>query len=36
MTAESVEVDGRDLAISNGDKVFFAERGITKRQLVDY
>ena len=36
MTAESIEVDGRDLAISNGDKVFFAERGITKRQLIDY
>jgi len=33
---ETVEVDGRDLAISNGDKLFFAERGITKRQLIDY
>ena len=36
MSAETVEVDGRDLAISNGDKLFFAERGITKRQLIDY
>ena len=36
MSAETVEVDGRDLAISNGDKLFFADRGITKRQLIDY
>ena len=36
MSAETVEVDGRDLAISNGDKLFFPERGITKRQLIDY
>jgi DNA ligase D-like protein (predicted polymerase) len=33
---EHIEVDGHVLSISNGDKVFFPERGITKRQLVDY
>jgi DNA ligase D-like protein (predicted polymerase) len=36
VSAETVLVDGRDLAISNGDKLFFAERGISKRRLIDY
>ncbi len=35
-TTEHIEVDGHVLPISNPDKVFFPERGITKRQLVDY
>ena len=36
MSADRIEVDGHDLAISNPDKVFFAKRGITKGQLVEY
>jgi DNA ligase D-like protein (predicted polymerase) len=35
-TAEDLEVGGHALIISNGDKVFFPARGITKRRLVDY
>src|ERR1017187_3552440 len=35
-TAESLDVDGHSLPISHGDKVFFPDRGITKRQLIDY
>ena len=29
-------IDGRDVAITNPDKVFFAERGLTKGDLVRY
>jgi len=36
VSADRIEVDGHDLAISNPDKVFFAKRGITKGQLVEY
>ena len=38
MRADSVtrQVDGREVKISNPEKVFFAERGITKLGLVDY
>jgi DNA ligase D len=32
----TVEVDGREVAVSSPDKVFFAERGETKRDLVRY
>ena len=35
-TSETIEVDGHRLEMGNPDKVFFPERGITKRQLVDY
>jgi DNA ligase D len=31
-----LELDGRDVTISNPDKVFFAERGETKRDLVEF
>ncbi|SLI11185.1 DNA primase, small subunit [Mycobacteroides abscessus subsp. abscessus] len=31
-----VEVDGRVLAISNPDKVYFTKRGETKADLVRY
>src|SRR3954453_5950025 len=33
---ELIDVAGREVAISNPDKVFFAERGYTKRDLVNY
>ena len=33
---ELIEVDGRELSISNPDKVFFSEAGWTKRDLVTY
>jgi bifunctional non-homologous end joining protein LigD len=33
---ELIEVAGREVAISNPDKVFFAEPGYTKRDLVTY
>src|SRR3954454_12609919 len=33
---ELIEVSGREVAISNPDKVFFAEHGYTKRDLVSY
>jgi bifunctional non-homologous end joining protein LigD len=33
---EIVTVAGRDVAISNPDKVLFPERGHTKRDLVRY
>ena len=33
---ELIEVAGREVAISNPDKVFFAEPGYTKRDLVAY
>ncbi|MBF8289038.1 MAG: ATP-dependent ligase [Chloroflexi bacterium] len=33
---EVVRIDGRDVSISNPDKVFFAEAGVTKRDLVRY
>src|SRR5688572_19518011 len=31
-----VELDGREVAISNPDKVFFSERGETKLDLVEF
>lgn len=34
--AETKQVAGREVTISNPDKVFFPERGHTKRDLVDY
>ena len=33
---EVLQVEGREVAISNPDKIFFPERGITKLQLVQY
>src|SRR4051794_15205878 len=33
---ELIEVAGREVAISNPDKVFFVEHGYTKRDLVNY
>src|SRR3954449_320626 len=33
---ELIEVSGREVAISNPDKVFFAEHGYTKRDVVAY
>jgi DNA ligase D len=33
---EMLEVGGRELTITNPDKVFFPERGFTKRDLVHY
>jgi bifunctional non-homologous end joining protein LigD len=33
---ELIDAAGREVRISNPGKVFFAERGITKRDLVDY
>src|SRR3954462_2858443 len=33
---ELIEVSGREVAISNPDKVFFAQAGYTKRDLVSY
>ncbi|WP_127127645.1 non-homologous end-joining DNA ligase [Georgenia sp. SYP-B2076] len=34
--AVEIEVGGRAVRVSNPDKVYFAEVGITKRQLVEY
>src|SRR6476659_6323207 len=34
--AETVEVAGREVAISNPDKGFFAEKGYTKGDMVAY
>lgn len=36
MAGEIMSVDGRQLSISNRDKVFFPKTGITKGDLVDY
>jgi bifunctional non-homologous end joining protein LigD len=33
---ELIDAGGREVRVSNPGKVFFAERGITKRDLVDY
>jgi DNA ligase D len=33
---ESVEVDGHELTITSPDKVFFSERGETKRDLIEF
>jgi DNA ligase D-like protein (predicted polymerase) len=33
---ELFQIAGREVAISNPDKVFFAERGYTKRDMVEY
>ena len=33
---ELLDLDGREVRLTNPDKVFFPKRGITKRQLVDY
>src|SRR2546423_5009106 len=32
----SVQVAGRDVTVTNRDKVFFPKRGLTKGDLVDY
>jgi DNA ligase D len=34
--AEEIEVAGRTVRVSNPDKVYFAERGLTKRDVVTY
>ena len=34
--AEEIDVGGRAVRISNPDKVYFSERGITKRDVVQY
>jgi DNA ligase D-like protein (predicted polymerase) len=34
--AEEIEVGGRLVRVSNPDKVYFAERGLTKRDVVTY
>jgi bifunctional non-homologous end joining protein LigD len=34
--AETLEIDGREVRISNPGKVFFPETGFTKMQLVEY
>ncbi len=36
MSEETITVDGREIALSNLDKPFFPEDGITKGDLVDY
>jgi bifunctional non-homologous end joining protein LigD len=36
VSAVEVEVDGRQLKLSNLDKVFYPETGFTKGQLIDY
>ena len=33
---ELLQIEGREVAISNPEKIFFPERGITKLQLVQY
>ncbi len=33
---EVIQIEGREVAISNPEKIFFPERGITKLQLVQY
>ena len=35
-STEHVQIDGREVAISNSDKVLFPAAGITKRDLVHY
>ena len=34
--AETLDVDGREVRVSNPDKVYFPEAGITKLELVGY
>lgn len=34
--SETLQIDGHEVEISSPDKVFFSERGETKRDLVDY
>jgi DNA ligase D-like protein (predicted polymerase) len=34
--AVEIEVGGRDVRVSNPDKVYFPDRGITKRQVVEH
>lgn len=36
MPGETIEVDGHEIVLSNRDKVFFPDAGITKGDLVDY
>jgi len=35
-TAEVITIGDKDITITNGDKIFFPERGHTKRDLVNY
>ncbi|HWR13306.1 MAG TPA: non-homologous end-joining DNA ligase [Terriglobales bacterium] len=35
-TAETVEIQGRELTLSNLDKVMYPETGFTKAQIIDY
>jgi hypothetical protein len=34
--AQTVEVDGRQLSLTNLDKVLYPEAGFTKGQIIDY
>ncbi|MGI8848399.1 MAG: DNA polymerase domain-containing protein [Candidatus Dormibacteria bacterium] len=36
MSTETIVVDGHELRLSNGEKVFFSEAGISKRELIQY
>lgn len=36
MSGETIEVDGHEIELSNRDKLFFPDAGITKGDLVDY
>lgn len=36
MTDQALNVDGHEIAVSNRDKVFFPESGLTKGDLIDY
>jgi bifunctional non-homologous end joining protein LigD len=36
MTDKAMRIDGHEIAVSNQDKVFFPESGLTKGDLIDY
>ena len=36
MTDQALNIDGHEIAVSNRDKVFFPESGLTKGDLIDY
>lgn len=36
MTDDTMKIDGHEIAVSNLDKVFFPESGLTKGDLIDY